>query len=275
MSKFLTEVLSRKLSDLELKEKKEPLEDLQKRLPKTPPGSFKAALQGNELKLIAEIKPRSPVLGQLSDSHIDALSRLQTYEKYAQAVSVLTEENYFGGSMDLLRAISTQCRLPLLMKDFVLSPYQLMEGRIAGASAALLIVKILSQDKLSALIELCKSLSMEPLLEVQNEEELERAQSFESELILINSRNLETLEIDLSMPIRLIKKAQRDNCIFIAASGIENADQLLELRPHFSRFLIGSALMKAESPESKFKEFLETEKLYKADACKGKSQCLP
>lgn len=259
MGSFLEEVIANKKRELIERKTKLPLAKISQNLP-CAAGNFARALNSNELKIIAELKPRSPSLGEL-DGKINRGERLEIYERYASAVSVLCDQRYFGGSVGLLEEISSSISLPTLLKDFVIDPYQVYEGRKAGAEAALLIVKILDDKTLSLLSELTKQLKMEPILEVQTEEELRRAEAIGAEYILINNRNLDTLIIDLNTVASLSSKLKSDAKI-IAASGIETAEHILEMRPFASRFLIGSALMSSGRLEEKFQEFLSVEARY-------------
>ena len=147
------------------------------------------------------------------------------------------------------------------MKDFVLDPYQVYEARHAGAEAVLLIVKMLDIASLQSLSALIIELGMTPLVEVQTEDELALAKCVQPQLLLINNRNLDTLEMDLSTVERLVKVLDYPSRV-VAASGIECADQMLAMRPYASRFLIGSALMASGDPVEKFKEFRAVENRY-------------
>lgn len=260
MNNFLAEVIEHKKTELKERKQETPLSSFKDKLKK---GSdrFLKALEADGLKIIAEIKPRSPSLGQL-EGKTDPSARLDVYEKHAAAVSVLCDERYFGGSVALLKDISAKLSLPTLLKDFVIDPYQIYQARQAGAEAVLLIVKILSQEALIELDSLVRELGMTSLVEVQTENELEAAACIKPDLLLINNRNLDTLEIDLSTTERLVKSLKYKTRV-VAASGIESADDLLALRPFASRFLIGSALMKSPDPSLKFQEFLSAETNYK------------
>jgi indole-3-glycerol phosphate synthase len=259
MASFLDEVIGNKERELVERKNKLPLAKISEYV--LPAGrKFDKFLEPDGLKIIAELKPRSPSLGEL-EGKINRGERMEIYERYASAVSVLCDQRYFGGSVQLLEEVSSSISLPTLLKDFVIDPYQVFEGRKAGAEAVLLIVKILSDRKLESLIELVEQLHMEPVVEVQTEDELKRAEYFGAEYILINNRNLDTLKIDMYTVERLANKA-KTRAKLIAASGIESAEQILELRPFASRFLIGSALMSSGNLEEKFKEFLSVETRY-------------
>lgn len=263
MPSFLEEVIAHKQGELLEKATRCSLAELKSKVEK---GSFqfKKALEGDGLKLIAELKPRSPSLGDFSaDAAADLKARLEIYKTYANAVSVLCDQRFFGGSIDLLAQVSQSLSLPTLLKDFVISEYQIYEGRVAGAQAALLIVKILTEKQLEEYSRLCRELGMTAVVEVQNEAELKKVEAIAPEILLINNRNLDSLEIDLRTVENLSSKINYPS-LLIAASGIETGAQLAATRPFASRFLIGSALMKEKNPAAKFEEFLQADKDYLA-----------
>lgn len=194
------------------------------------------------VKLILEIKPASPSAGPLAEQ-VDLLKILRIYNPYAAAISVLTDQKYFNGSMTLLADVASNSSHPILCKDFILDSYQVYEARLAGAHAVLLIVKLLSDEKLLELHTLIRKLGMISVIEIQNEKELERAIRIEPSIILINNRNLETFEVSLQTTCRLAPQVPAGITI-ISASGIEHRSDIDILLPFSSCFLIGSALMK-------------------------------
>lgn len=259
MKKFLEEVMHYKKAELLSREEERPLKSFAENIEKAS-GGFLKALAGDGLKIIAEIKPRSPALGKLAEG-TQINEKLAVYARYAQAVSVLTDRRFFDGSIDLLRQVSRQIMQPTLLKDFVISHYQIYEAREAGAEAVLLIVKIVPERLLTELYRLCLDLGMTAVVEVQNEDELARALQLNPELVLINNRNLDNLEIDLNTTKRLAPQIP-ESTLFISASGIDGSDDMRQLRPYTSRFLIGSAFMNASNPRAKFEEFLNLEKQF-------------
>jgi indole-3-glycerol phosphate synthase/phosphoribosylanthranilate isomerase len=208
-------------------------------------GQFAQALRKDGINLITEIKPKSPSSGVLR-TDLDLPTLLEQHGQYASAISVLTDEKYFGGSYELLHQVSKKTDLPLLCKDFILDDYQCYLARSVGAEAVLLIVKILSDDQLAQLSKLITSLGMTAVVEVQTEEEAKRAISLGSECILINNRNLETLAVDLETTIRLAPLIPADT-ITISASGISEREQIDYLCQACTNFLIGSSLMKSQN----------------------------
>lgn len=191
---------------------------------------------------ILEIKPASPSAGILQ-AQMDLPPLLDLYQRYGMAISVLTDAKYFGGSLALLQQVSERVAVPTLCKDFIVDAYQVYEARKAGAQAVLLIVKALEDATLQALFQLIVSLGMTPLIEVQDALEVERALRVQPSILLINNRNLQTLELDLSTTERLAPLIPK-GILKISASGIQSKADLVRLMPCCDGFLIGSTLMK-------------------------------
>lgn len=212
--------------------------------------SFIDAMRGSTVAVIAEMKRRSPSKGAIRES-IAAESQGMAYERGgASAISVLTEPLHFGGSIADLENTRARVGIPLLRKDFHIGEIQLNEARAAGASAVLLIVRALSPEKLSAMIESATSMGLEPLVEVHTESELALAIELGARVIGINSRDLETLDIDARVPERLLGLVPAGT-IAIAESGIESrADVGARASWGADAVLIGSALSASGDPES-------------------------
>lgn len=219
-------------------------------------GSFLRALQGTGLKLVTEIKPSSPSSGVLR-AQVDIDTVLDSYNRYASGISVLTDKKYFNGSMELLSEVVRKSPHPVLCKDFILDSYQVYEARKSGAQAMLLIVKILEDNQLAQLHETIRNVGMTPVIEVQSEEEVERALKLSPEILVINNRDLMTFDIDLETTKRLVPKIPA-HVITISASGVQDRSDIESLLPFCSRFLIGSALMKSHYLEAKLKELIST-----------------
>ncbi len=223
------------------------------------PHAFSEALQNNsQINIIAEFKRRSPSKGVINVS-LDPDETAQLYEKGgATAMSVLTENEHFGGSLYDLAAANAACDLPILRKDFIFDRFQIIEAAAAGADAILLIAAMLNDDQLIDLKEFADdTFGMDVLLEVHNEQEMERALRLNSKLIGVNNRNLSTFEVSLDVSRRLIKDRQPD-ITYVAESGIANRAEIDELRGlGFNGFLIGETLMRSDDP------FAELEKLTK------------
>jgi indole-3-glycerol phosphate synthase len=208
--------------------------------------SLKAALRQDCVAIIAEIKRRSPSKGQLNLA-LDAGSQAKAFERGgASAISVLTEPKHFGGSLDDLVAVGGATRLPVLKKDFHISPLQLHEAR-GRAAAVLLIARALPPDELELLLD---TTDLEKVVEVRSEEELERALSAGAEIIGVNSRNLETLAIDERVPQRLMPIIP-DNVVAIWESGIQSRDDVQRAADcGADAVLVGSALSRSSDPEA-------------------------
>lgn len=201
--------------------------------------------------IIAEFKRRSPSAGIIRDD-LTVTEIVHCYERGgACAISILTDEEYFGGSILDLRAARSSTNLPLLRKDFVIDPIQILEAAIAGADAVLLIVAALEDAWLKELRSLAEDeLGLDALVEVHTSEEMRRALNSGARIVGINNRDLGTLQVSLNTSERLIAEVPRGR-ILISESGLQSADSLLRLRKvGFRSFLIGEALMRASDPET-------------------------
>lgn len=216
---------------------------------------FNEALTRPGLSLIAEFKRRSPSAGALAPESIDLAAQVGAYERGgAAALSVLTDERHFGGSLADLRAARAACDLPIIRKDFIVDPYQLYEAAVNGADAVLLIVAALSDDALSLLYEEARSIDLDCLVEVHDAEELERALEAGAEVIGINNRNLDDMSVDIGTTFELMTDVPAGKTV-VAESGISGREELAELdRVGVDAVLIGGALMAAADPEAKVRE---------------------
>ncbi len=247
---------------LELETRKDgfPLEELRRvALEQSPPLDFASALRGERVQLIAEVKKASPSRGVIrSDFNPTEIAR--TYANNgASAISVLTEARYFRGNINHLRDIRNTLgneRLPLLRKDFIHDPYQVYESRAYGADSLLLIVAILTPEKLEELFGLSHELGMSCLVEVHSEAELGIALNSGARVIGINNRDLNTFDVDLTTTKRLRPLIPQDR-IVVSESGINNRDDIEKLKKWgVDAVLIGEALMSATSIATKMKELL-------------------
>lgn len=208
------------------------------------------ALTRDSVAVIAEIKRRSPSKGAIRDL-LDAEVQALAFERGgAAAISVLTEPAHFGGALTDLESARDHVFIALLRKDFHCDPIQLFEARAAGASAALLIARALSPTRLQELMSIADDLSLEPLVEVRTDAELMLALELGARVIGINSRDLETLEVDAGVPERLLPLVPT-GVIAVAESGIESVDDVI-LRAGWGAdaVLVGSALSASDDPES-------------------------
>ncbi len=249
----LNKIVANKKLEIAEKKKSFPQYDLEKSIVPGN-GSFKQVLQKPGLKIIAEMKPQSPSAGTLCQD-FDPDQIIQVYNKYATAISVLTDEKFFGGSFNLLAKAAQQSTLPVLCKDFIIDQYQCLLARHFGAQAILLIAKILPDQKLNDLYQQTLKLGMTAVLEVQNEAELARAISLkpQPEVILINNRNLEDFTINLHTTKNLASHIPKGS-IAISASGIESRNDVQELIPFCTNFLIGSSFMRSADIKKAFQD---------------------
>jgi indole-3-glycerol phosphate synthase len=219
---------------------------------------FSEALVRPGLSLIAEFKRRSPSAGDIADTTASVADQVGAYERGgAAALSVLTDESHFGGSLEDLLAARAACDLPILRKDFIVDPYQLYEAAVNGADAVLLIVRALDDEALRSLYDEARGLDLDCLVEVHDEEELERALALDADVIGINNRNLDEGGVDVSTTYELMPAVPAGKTV-VAESGISDRSELEELeRVGVDAVLIGSALMRADDPEAKARELSE------------------
>ncbi len=211
------------------------------------------------VNIIAEFKRRSPSKGVIR-ADADLKTIVQAYEAGgAVAISVLTEEDYFSGSLDDLRAVKKLVDLPVLRKDFVFDEYQVYESAAAGADAVLLIVAALDDEVLERLRRLIEDeLGMDALIEVHTHEEMQRATACGANLIGANNRNLHTFEVSLDTSLSLAANAP-PGTVLISESGLNNSTDLARLHDAGYRgFLIGESLMRSENPEAALRELVST-----------------
>lgn len=217
---------------------------------------FRAALvSGERPRVIAEIKRRSPSKGEIRADFDPVLCAKAYAENGAVAISVLTDEFYFGGHLEFLELVRNNVKLPLLRKDFIVDPYQIDEARVRGADAVLLIVAAFcgseGADELRALRDHAKSLKLDVLVEVHDEEELEAALAVGTDLLGINNRNLKTFETDLAVTERLVARIPAESLsglVIVGESGIGSAADIERLeKVGAAAFLVGESLMREDN----------------------------
>jgi indole-3-glycerol phosphate synthase len=213
------------------------------------PHAFRRALQGDGINVIAEFKRRSPSKGMIREG-ANPIDIARAYQAGgAVAMSVLTEEDYFAGSLEDLRQVKATVDLPVLRKDFIVDEYQVYESAAAGADAILLIVAALDDELLLRLRRLAEDeLQMDALVEVHTSDEMRRAVACGAKLIGVNNRDLRTFEVSLETSLSLAREAPSE-ALLISESGLKTSDDLQRLHDAGYRgFLIGETLMRADDP---------------------------
>ena len=218
---------------------------------------FKKALARRQPAIIAEIKKASPSAG-LIRKDFDAVKIAREYQKSgAAAISVITEVQHFQGGLEILASLRWNCSVPLLRKDFIIDRYQILEARHAGADAVLLIAALLDSSELKNLRLEAERYGMDALVEVHNEQELERTLESGASLVGVNNRDLRTFEVSLDTSLNLVRKMPQD-VMPVAESGIRTSGDLRKLMDAgFRAFLVGEHLMRAESPGQALSELLK------------------
>jgi indole-3-glycerol phosphate synthase len=258
---ILDDILARTRADLTARKASRPLNDVEKGLPSGPTArSLAKALRpgapGAQVTCIAEFKRRSPSAGWLREGGKAAeVARLYAAAG-AAALSVLTDEPFFGGTLDDLTAAHAATSLPVMRKDFIIDAYQLAEARVAGADAALLIVAALSDAELSALLAVGQLYGLELLVEAHDAEEVARAVRLGARVIGINNRDLKTFTVDRDLAARLRAEIPADRVV-VAESGIRDAADVARLRAAgIDAMLVGETLMRAEDPVATLRALL-------------------
>ncbi len=227
--------------------------EAQSRRRNAPVQGLRAALSNEGTNIIAEFKRRSPSKGVIRANANPAAVATSYQQGGAAAISVLTEEDFFDGSLADLRAVKAAVSLPVLRKDFIVDEYQIYEAAAAGADAVLLIVAVLEDEQLVSLRELAAELGIDALVEVHDSVELKRAISTGAALIGINNRDLRTFQVSLETSLKLAGEAPKE-AILISESGLASASDLQRLRSvGYRGFLIGESLMRTENPEELLK----------------------
>ena len=211
-------------------------------------GAMRAKIAAGGAAVIAEIKRSSPSKGVLRADFIPADIAQSYAEHGAACLSVLTDKQFFQGSIDTLKQARASCDLPVLRKDFMIDPYQIYEARVIGADCILLIAACLSDQQMAELEACARSLDMAVLVEVHDAAELDRALKLKTPLIGINNRNLKTFEVSLQTTLDLKDKVPQDR-LLVTESAIRTADDVRTMRAAgVHAFLVGEAFMRAEDP---------------------------
>lgn len=255
---ILDKIIADKRREVGLKESLIPISQLESSiLFERKRNSLADALRKSKTGIIAEHKRRSPSKSVINQN-LNVEEIVKGYESAGVCgVSVLTDEKYFGGSLDDLLLARASTNLPLLRKEFIIDKYQIVEAKAFGADAILLIAAVLERDEIKRFSELAQSLEMDVLLEIHNQEELENSIMPELDMIGVNNRNLKTFEVSLDVSKKLSGLIP-DEFVKISESGISDVDSIKELRNFgFQGFLIGENFMKTNNPGEEVKEFIE------------------
>ena len=257
---ILDQIVADSIVALESRKRRYPLAGLRRKaLVQPPPLDLAAALRGDDIKLIAEVKKASPSRGVIRDDFRPTAIARTYAANGAAAISVLTESKYFQGSLSHLKSVRRALRhynLPVLRKDFIIDLYQVHESRAYGADSLLLIVAILGAEKLAELLRCSQELGMSCLVEVHNEADLEIALKSRAGIIGINNRDLNTFTVDISTTERLRPLIPPDR-IVVSESGIKDRDDMAKLRQWgINAALVGESLMSAGDVAARMRELL-------------------
>jgi indole-3-glycerol phosphate synthase len=255
---ILERIIQNKKVEVERAKKSSPLESISSQIEGTqaPKGFFRAIEPDGRVKIIAEIKCASPSKGVLREDFNPVEIARGYSEGGASAISVLTDREFFNGDLSHLREVRDAVETPLLRKDFIVDPYQVYESRLYGADAVLLIASVLEGKALCELLRLVHSLGMEAVVEVHDEEDLEKALYAGSGVIGINNRDLKTFDVNLDVSIRLSRLIPKGRVV-IAESGIGSIEDIRRLIGEgIHVFLIGEAFMRAKSPGAELARLL-------------------
>jgi indole-3-glycerol phosphate synthase len=253
MPDILTKILNTKVAEVTLGKSQQSLQDLivgSKNLPECR-GFYRAIknkLRDNKPAVIAEIKKASPSKGVISNNFDPVKAAISYQQAGAACLSVLTDRKYFQGHDDYLKQARAAVKLPVLRKDFIIDEWQVYQSRILGADCVLLIVAALADPLLFELTVLAQDLGMDVLMEVHNQQELQRALNTPAKLIGINNRNLKTFVTSLDTSVELSRKIPTDRVI-ISESGIHAIEHIQRLQHNqINTFLIGEAFMRKDDP---------------------------
>ncbi len=211
-------------------------------------GALRAKIAAGQAAVIAEIKKASPSKGVLRQEFIPADIAQSYAEHGAACLSVLTDKQFFQGSVDFLKQARASCDLPVLRKDFLIDVYQVYEARAMGADAILLIAACLDDTQMAEMEAVARSLDMAVLVEVHDRAELDRALKLKTKLVGINNRNLKTFEVSLQTTLDMLPAVPADR-LLVTESGILSVDDVKRMREaHVNAFLVGEAFMRANEP---------------------------
>lgn len=260
MINILKKICEEKKKELEITKTKYSLSSLKKLLPEKTNRNFKKLLQYSQKNkknnIIAEIKKSSPSVGEIIKNYRPEDIAVQYEKSGAGAISILTESSFFKGHIDHMSTINLKTNLPILRKDFIIDEYQIFESKVFKADAILLIVSVLSDEKIREFIKIADDIGLDCIVETHDSDELKRAIKINYPLIGINNRNLGNLSIDTNNTIKLMKGIS-DNFTIIGESGISKFSDINRYNiSGVYNFLIGEALLTSKNIDIKFKELI-------------------
>lgn len=245
---ILDEIVANTKSKLEIKKSEIDIEELISKIDNKSmkESNFKKSLLNTDEAIIAEIKKASPSAGIISEN-FDPVSKAKEYESFgAAALSILTEEDYFLGSISYLVNVKKVSDLPILRKDFIIDAFQIYESKLIGADCILLIAAILSDEQLQNFTNIADQLGLDYIIEIHDKDELSRVEIFSKAIIGVNNRDLKTFEVDINNSILLRNEFKQDN-VFVSESGIKSRKDIDMLKENnINVFLIGESLMKGD-----------------------------
>ena len=252
---FLTDLVTRARRDLD----EHPLDEgalLARAGARPPPRGFLTALRARTPALIAEVKRASPSAGPIADGADPVAQATAFIDGGAAAISVLTEPRHFRGSLADLDAVRVSVNVPLLRKDFLVHPGQVIEARAHGADAVLLITAVLTDDELTAMLAIARDLGMGALVETHTDDELERAMVSGAEVIGVNARDLESLDVDIDRALDRVRRIPEDRAAVFESGVRTRADVEAAVDAGASAILVGEALMRAADPRAAVRELI-------------------
>ena len=267
MKDILSQIIEHKKTEVQTQKQAIGLEQLREQVKEqlktdnTPRRSMKQALAQSATGIIAEFKRRSPSKGWINRQAQADLIPPGYEASGASALSILTDETFFGGTLDDIRTARPLTRLPILRKDFIIDEYQLLQARLAGADAVLLIAACLTCEECATLTEQAHALGLEVLLELHSESELAYLSTVAADMVGINNRNLGSFVTDVANSFRIADRLrQQTSALLVSESGISSMETIQRLRAAGYRgFLLGEVFMKHSSPAEALKQFLQSE----------------
>ena len=256
MKNFLKKIVAEKRKEVAVAKKRRPLSSFRNKLKKSTRNFKNALVQKGKVALIAEIKAASPSKETIRKKfNLGAVAKV--YDKYAGAISVLTDKKFFKGSLENLRKVSTMTDKPLLRKDFIIDEYQIYEARLCGADAVLLIANILTEKQINDFIKIAGALGMDCLVEVDSAAGLKKVLQTKIRILGINNRNLNTFKVDKNRVEKLVKKIPKKklkNLIVVAESGYDSREDVERLNGVTDSVLVGTSIMSSPNIETKLRE---------------------